>query len=71
MNRQPTDKDDLLAENMEEAFLQLMLKKYTMQEGEDLLELEKNTARMLPHRGSAEAVNTRPASLPWAPLSFG
>ena len=40
MNRQPNDKDDLLAENMEEAFLQLMMKQYTMQEGEDLLELE-------------------------------
>lgn len=48
MNRQPNDKDDLLAENMEEAFLQLMMKQYTMQEGEDLLELEKTLPECSP-----------------------
>ena len=48
MNRQPNDKDDLLAENMEEAFLQLMMKQYTMQEGENLLELEKTLPECSP-----------------------
>ena len=48
MNREPTNKDDLLAENMEDAFLQLMLQKYMEQEGDDLLGLEKTLPECAP-----------------------